>query len=71
MSELPKFARFYMVCRKPSGALSKTEPRQRYSTPEDARSAALNLANQNDAPFIILEAVEIIRPGDTAEGRLL
>ncbi|ATG47620.1 hypothetical protein CEW89_08555 [Celeribacter ethanolicus] len=71
MTALPPFARFWMVARKPSGPGSKTEPRQRYSTVEDARAAASDLANANDAPFIVLEAVEIIRPGDTAEGRLL
>ncbi|KAB6714305.1 hypothetical protein [Roseobacter sp. TSBP12] len=71
MSELPAFARFYMVCRKPSGPMSKTEPRQRYSHLSDAREAAHKLASQNDAPFLILESVEIIRPGDATEGRLL
>ena len=71
MSDLPQFARFWMVARKPSGPGSKTEPRQRYSTIEDARTTAQNLANANDAPFVVLEAVEIMRPGDTAEGTLL
>jgi len=63
-STLPQFARFWMVCRKPSGPTSKTEPRARYSTLEDARRDARRLASQNDAPFLILETVEIARPGE-------
>jgi len=72
MSALPAFARFWMVARKPSGPHSRTEPRARYSTLQDARAAAHDLAQANNAPFLVLETVEIIRPGDdTDTGRLL
>ncbi|WP_300009745.1 hypothetical protein [uncultured Roseobacter sp.] len=64
MSNLPPFARFWMVCRKPQHAGAKTEPRQRYSSREDAQRTAERLARENDAPFIILEAVGIARPTD-------
>jgi hypothetical protein len=70
MSTLASVARFWMVCRKPMGPGARTEPRARYSSLADARRDAAMLAQTNDAPFIILEAVEIIRPGeaDTAPG---
>jgi hypothetical protein len=70
MSTLASVARFWMVCRKPMGPQSRTEPRARYSSLADARRDAAMLAQTNDAPFIILEAVEIIGPGeaDTAPG---
>lgn len=72
MSTLPPLARFWMVARKPTGPHSRTEPRARYSSIEDARTAASDLANATDAPFVVLEAVEVIRPGDdTDTGRLL
>lgn len=72
MTTLPGFARFWMVARKPNHANARTEPRQRYSTIEDARGAARDLARANDAPFVILETIEIIRPGEDPEtGRLL
>lgn len=72
MAELPGFARFWMVARKPNHARARTEPKARYSTLADARAAARDLARQIDAPFVILETVEIIRPGDDPEtGRLL
>jgi len=72
MSPLPPFARFWMVGRKPQGPGSRTEPRKRYSSLADARAAAHDLAKGNDAPFVVLEAIEIIRPGDDPDtGRLL
>lgn len=71
MSDLPKFARFWMVCRKPTGPMSKTEPRTRYSPFDDAMTAARKLARENDAQFHILETVATARPGDTTERTLL
>ena len=72
MSTLPQFARFWMVARKPTGPHSRTEPKARYSAIEDARTAARDLAQANNAAFVVLEAVEIFKPGDTGEtGRLL
>lgn len=64
MSELPKFARFWMICRKPAGPGARTEPRQRYSTFDDASRAASQLAEGTGAPHLILESVAIIRPGE-------
>jgi hypothetical protein len=64
MADLPSYLTFWMVCRKPSHPASKTEPRQRFIRKEDAPKAARDLATAEDAPFVILEAVEIIRPGD-------
>ena len=71
MSEIPKFARFWMVCRKPTGPHSKTEPRQRYSTFEDAMAAAQKLARENDAQFHVLETVATARAGAADQGALL
>lgn len=64
MSELPKFARFWMICRKPAGPGARTEPRQRYSTFKDAFRAASQLAESTGAPHLILESVAIIHPGE-------
>lgn len=71
MADLPHFARFWMVCRKPTGPGAKTEPRQRYSTFEDAMAAARKLANEHDAQFHILETVATARPGEASERTLL
>ena len=71
MAALPAFSRFWMVCRKPNGPGQKTEPRQRYSTLDDAARAAANLARANDHPFIVLEAVEIFRPHDATQEVLI
>jgi hypothetical protein len=68
MPDLPKFARFWMVCRKPTGPHSKTEPRRRYSRLADARDTAEQLAAKEDAQYLILEAVEIIHPTDRSMG---
>lgn len=67
MASLPASARFWMVCRQPKGPGSKTEPRQRYLHPEDAREAAAKLAQENDHPFVILTADEVIYPTDKSE----
>ena len=71
MSELPKFARFWMICRKPTGPGARTEPRQRYSTFDDAARAASQLAERSGAQHLSLEAVAIIRPGDDTQKGLL
>ncbi len=71
MADLPKFARFWMVCRKPSGPHSKTEPRQRYSSFDQALAAAQKLARENEAQFHVLETVATARPGDLTQETLL
>lgn len=71
MANLPQFARFWMVCRKPSGPHSKTEPRARYWTFDDALTAAQKLAKENDAQFHVLETVATARPGDAKQESLL
>lgn len=71
MADLPQFARFWMVCRKPTGPHSKTEPRARYASFDDAMAAARKLAVENDAQFHILETVATARPGDTTQDMLL
>lgn len=60
---LPGFARFWMVCRKPTGPGARTEPRQRYSHYSDAEAAARKLAAETGAPFLILETVAVADPG--------
>lgn len=67
MSKLPQFARFWMICRKPAGPNARTEPRQRYSSFNDAEHAASQLAESTGAPHLILESVAIIRPGDNTQ----
>ncbi len=54
MADLPMFARFWMVCRKPTGPGAKTEPRTRYASFDDAMDAASKLARENDAQFHVL-----------------
>jgi hypothetical protein len=53
---------FWMVCRTPRHEGAKTEPRQRYTTLDEARRAAATLAAEHDAPFTILAAVETAWP---------
>ncbi len=53
---------FWMICRSPRHAGSKTAPTTRYATLPDARRAAQDLADQSDAPFVILAASETIWP---------
>ncbi|PIE15150.1 MAG: hypothetical protein CSA68_07310 [Rhodobacterales bacterium] len=71
MTNLPHFARFWMVCRKPTGPRSKTEPRARYSSFEDAMTAAQKLSKENNAQFHVLETVATARPGDIEQETLL
>lgn len=69
---IPHFARFWMIARKPTGPSSRTEPKMRYSHRADAVADAKRLANETNAQFVLLEAVEIIRPGtDDETGSLL
>ena len=70
MPDLPQFARFWMICRKPSKPHHKTEPRQRYSTLADAQHAAEGMAAKTGEPFLILETVAIVRPTDRSFGGL-
>ena len=53
---------FWMVCRSPRHAGAKTEPKQRFATEADARAAAQDLADQQEAPFVILAATETVWP---------
>lgn len=53
---------FWMVCRAPTHAGSKTEPRWRYPSREEAMAAAADLARTNDAAFVVLEAVATVSP---------
>jgi hypothetical protein len=69
MRDLPEFARFYMICRRPTHAGSQTKPERRYANLADAARDARALATQAGAPFIILEAVSVVEP-DTAQGGL-
>ncbi|MGB1389254.1 MAG: hypothetical protein ACPG61_10245 [Paracoccaceae bacterium] len=63
MSDLPRFAKFWMVCRKPAGPGARTQPSVRYSHLADAEDAARRLANETDAPHLILETVAVVHPG--------
>lgn len=64
------FRRFWMVCGLPTHPGSKTEPRTRYPHIDEARRHARDLAYQNDRPFVILEAVEVVNPKDQLTKRL-
>ncbi|APE43395.1 hypothetical protein BOO69_08185 [Sulfitobacter alexandrii] len=70
MTELPRFARFWMVCRKPMHPGARTEPRQRYGTRAEAEETAGRLANETNAPHLVLETVAVIRPGEAKQGGL-
>lgn len=61
---------FWMICRKPSFEGSKTEPRKRYVSLGDARTAARQMAKQTDRPFVILQSVETVNPNDDQQGAL-
>ncbi|MEQ9241269.1 hypothetical protein [Roseovarius indicus] len=70
MPDLPHFARFWMICRKPSKPHHKTAPTQRYSNLGDARNAAESMAAKIGEQFLILETIEIVHPSDQSFGRL-
>ncbi len=70
-NSLPQFAKFWMVCRKPTGPNSKSEPRQRYSSFDDALAAAQKLAKETGNQFHILETVATARPEDATQGSLI
>ncbi|MFW2541507.1 hypothetical protein ACN2XU_02615 [Primorskyibacter sp. 2E107] len=70
MANIPHFDRFWMVCRKPTGPLSETKPRTRYSSFEDALNAARKLATENEGQFYILETVATARPGEARQETL-
>lgn len=61
-------ASFWMVARSPRGPHTKTAPTQRYSTRAVALRAAQALADESGEMFVLLAAVETVRPGDTAPG---
>lgn len=54
--------RFWMICRRPTHAGARTEPRTRYPSLEMARADARHLATAAAQDFVILEAVEVVRP---------
>lgn len=62
--------RFWMICRTPTHAGSKTEPKARYTDKAEAQRAAQDLANQNGAAFTLLEAVETIHPASDQQSLL-
>ena len=58
MSELPTFARFWMICRKPSKPHHKTGPRQRYSTRGDAQHTAEGVGSERRARNASVEGAD-------------
>ncbi len=71
MADIAQYARFWMICRKPTGPHSKTEPRARYETRADAAKAAQKVADQTGKRMLILEPVGEIAPRDKNQGSLL
>lgn len=70
MGNMPNFARFWMICAKPTRPHHKTEPTRRYSTLADARHAAEQMAARHDRQFLILETVATVHPSDASFGGL-
>lgn len=70
MRSLPQFARFWMICRKPTGPGSRTAPVQRYSSITDAVADARRLATQTGAQFLVLETVGVVDPGGAGQEAL-
>jgi hypothetical protein len=54
---------FYMICRSPRHAGSRTEPKQRFANLADAQKAAQDMADQTGEPFVVLSATHMIWPG--------
>ena len=71
MTDLPQSDRFWMVCRKPTGPKSNTNPRTRYSSLDEAMASAQKLAKENGAEFHVLETVATARPGGAMQESLL
>ena len=53
---------FFMVCRSPRHNGAKTEPRVRYGTEAEAREVAQRLADETDAPHVVLAATVTLWP---------
>lgn len=53
---------FWMVCRAPTHPNARTEPKARFPTLVAARMSAQELADANDAAFVVLASVETVRP---------
>lgn len=64
MSAPADTARFWMICQRPQHRNSKTQPTARYANRAAAIDDARRLAHQTGRDFVLLEAVEIIRPKD-------
>lgn len=62
---------FWMICARPTHPNARTEPRARYGSRDSARDDASRLAAETGRDFVILESVEIVRPGDTDTPPLL
>lgn len=59
------FERFWMICRKPEHKGSRTEPKARYAHRDAALTDARRMAAETGHDFVLLEAVEVIRPRDS------
>lgn len=63
---------FWMIARAPTHPKARTEPKARYASKSEARDAARKLATDTNAPFVLLEMVELIDPAtDDTTRRLL
>ena len=71
MTELPQSDVFWMVCRKPTGPQSTTQPRTRYLSFGEAMASAQKLAKENGAQFHVLETVATALPGGAMQESLL
>lgn len=61
---------FWMICRAPRHEHSKTEPRQRFASEDEAMQAAQAMADQQGADFVVLAATRTIRPRSDQESLL-
>lgn len=53
---------FWMICRAPLHEHSKTEPRQRFASEDEALKAAQAMADQQGAAFVVLAATRTVHP---------
>lgn len=55
-------APFWMVCRAPMHPNAITAPKHRFASRHEAKLTAQTLANQQNAPFVVLASEDVIYP---------
>lgn len=67
---MPDQRMFYQIARAPTGPNSRTEPKARFGSFDDAAAEARRLASATGAAFVIMGVLATVQPADTRTGNL-